>query len=105
MTLRLFELMLWAAGATVLVSAVSILLGLGLLVCAARVSSARRLSPPAAVFVGFFRGVPLLVQLLLIYNLLPGLGLYVPSVVAAPRHPRLEEFLETYLDRGAATPV
>ena len=85
MTLRLFELMLWAAGATVLISAVSILLGLalGLLVCAARVSPTRWLSLPAAAFVSFFRGVPLLVQLLLIYNLLPGLGLYVPSVVAA----------------------
>ena len=30
-----------------------------------------------------FRGVPLLVQLLLIYNLLPALGINVPSVVAA----------------------
>ena len=35
------------------------------------------------MFVSFFRGVPLLVQLLLIYNLLPVLGINVPSVVAA----------------------
>lgn len=27
------------------------------------------------------------------------------EVFGAPRHPRLEQFLETYLDRGAATLV
>ena len=39
--------------------------------------------PPGRLFVSFFRGAPLLVQLLLIYNLLPAIGLNVPSVVAA----------------------
>ena len=38
---------------------------------------------PARAYVSFFRGVPLLVQLLLIYNLLPAIGINVPSVVAA----------------------
>ncbi|TFF27264.1 amino acid ABC transporter permease [Jiella endophytica] len=85
MSFRLFELMLWAAGYTVVLSAISIAIGLiiGLLVCAAKLSSARALSLPATLFISFFRGVPLLVQLLLIYNLLPAVGIMVPSVVAA----------------------
>jgi polar amino acid transport system permease protein len=38
---------------------------------------------PAQIFISFFRGAPLLVQLLLIYNLLPVIGINVPSIVAA----------------------
>ena len=85
MSMRLFELMLWAAGKTVLISSVSIVIGLalGLLVCAAKLGRNRWLAGAATAFISFFRGVPLLVQLLLIYNLLPTLGLSVPSVVAA----------------------
>ncbi len=85
MSTRLFELMLWAAGKTVLLSAISIAIGLalGLLVCAAKLSPRKLLSIPATVYVSLFRGVPLLVQLLLIYNLLPALGILVPSEVAA----------------------
>ncbi|MAU98324.1 MAG: amino acid ABC transporter [Fulvimarina sp.] len=85
MSWRLFELMLWAAGYTVLLSGISIVigLGLGLLVCAAKLSPNKALSLPATLFISFFRGVPLLVQLLLIYNLLPAVGIMVPSVVAA----------------------
>ena len=85
MTMRLFELMLMAAGRTVLYSAISIAIGLtiALCICAAKLSPRRWLSIPAAIFISFFRGVPLLVQLLLIYNLLPQLGLFVPSAVAA----------------------
>lgn len=49
----------------------------------ATLSSRKALSIPASIFVSFFRGVPLLVQLLLIYNLLPSLGLNIPGVVAA----------------------
>ena len=85
MSMRLFELMLRAAGLTVAISAASIAIGLvlGLAVCAAKLSPAPWLRGPATMFVSFFRGVPLLVQLLLIYNLLPVLGIAVPSVVAA----------------------
>ena len=85
MPAKLFELMLWAAGYTVVISFVSIAIGLviGIGVCAAKLSASRWLSVPATVFISFFRGVPMLVQLLLIYNLLPVLGLSVPSVVAA----------------------
>ena len=85
MSWRLLELMLWAAGKTVLLSAVSILIGLviGLFVCSAKLAKHPALSIPAAVFISFFRGVPLLVQLLLIYNLLPLLGLTIQSDLAA----------------------
>lgn len=85
MTMRLFELMLVAAGRTVLISAISIAIGLviGLCVCAAKLSPSRWLSLPAAIYISFFRGVPLIVQLLLIYNLLPQFGLFVPSAIAA----------------------
>jgi polar amino acid transport system permease protein len=64
---------------------ISIVLGLllGTVVSAAMLSSSRSLALAGRIFVSFFRGSPLLVQLLLIYNLLPMLGLNVPSMVAA----------------------
>jgi polar amino acid transport system permease protein len=85
MTPYLFWLLVKAAGSTILLSGVSIALGItiGLGVAAARASRSAWLNVPARVYVSFFRGVPLLVQLLLIYNLLPALGVNVPSAVAA----------------------
>jgi len=85
MTPLLFGLLVKAALYTVSISAISIAIGitLGLIVAAARASSTSLLSWPARVYVSFFRGVPLLVQLLLIYNLLPAIGINTPSVVAA----------------------
>jgi polar amino acid transport system permease protein len=85
MTWKLLGLLLEAAFYTVAISLVSIAIGfvIGMCVAAARLSASRWLSIPAAAFVSFFRGVPLLVQLLLIYNLLPAFGLNVPSLVAA----------------------
>jgi len=85
MTPTLLGLLVEAALRTVAISAVSIVIGfvIGLGVSAARLSSSRWLAFPARAFVSFFRGVPLLVQLLLIYNLLPVIGVNVPSVVAA----------------------
>jgi polar amino acid transport system permease protein len=85
MTPFLFLLLVKAALYTVFISAISIALGvsLGLGVAAARASNNPLLSWPARAYVSFFRGVPLLVQLLLIYNLLPVIGINVPSVVAA----------------------
>jgi polar amino acid transport system permease protein len=81
----LFELLVEASVYTVVISAVSIVLGLiiGMLVAGAMLSPNPWLSRPGRVFVSFFRGVPLLVQLLLIYNLLPAMCLNVPGVVAA----------------------
>jgi polar amino acid transport system permease protein len=85
MTPFLFWLLVEAAAYTVVISAISIVVGisLGLVVAAARASPNPALNGPARVYVSFFRGVPLLVQLLLIYNLLPAVGVNVPSVVAA----------------------
>jgi polar amino acid transport system permease protein len=85
MSLTIFALLLKAACYTVAISGVSIVIGfvIGMGVAAARLSDSRWLAIPAHAFVSFFRGVPLLVQLLLIYNLLPFLGVNVPSVVAA----------------------
>jgi polar amino acid transport system permease protein len=85
MSPALFGLLLQAAVLTVTVSVTSIVIGLGLGagVAMAMVSPRRGLSGPARLFVSFFRGVPLLVQLLLIYNLLPVIGIDLPSVLAA----------------------
>ena len=85
MTPLLFGLLVKAALYTALISAVSIVIGvsIGMAIAAARLSSQPWLNAPARVYVSFFRGVPLLVQLLLIYNLLPAIGVNVPSVVAA----------------------
>jgi len=82
---KLFLLLVQACGYTVLISAVSISIGLviGTGVSAAMLSSHKALSRAGRTFVSFFRGAPLLVQLLLIYNLLPTLGINVPSMVAA----------------------
>jgi polar amino acid transport system permease protein len=85
MTPYLFLLLVKAALYTVVISAISIVVGvaLGMAVAAARASANPWLNAPARAYVSFFRGVPLLVQLLLIYNLLPVIGVNVPSVVAA----------------------
>ena len=85
MTAQLFLLLVQACGWTVFISVISIVLGLllGTVVSAAMLSSYRSLALAGRIFVSFFRGSPLLVQLLLIYNLLPMLGLNVPSMVAA----------------------
>ncbi len=85
MTAQLFLLLVQACGWTVFISVISIVLGLllGTVVSAAMLSSSRSLAWAGRIFVSFFRGSPLLVQLLLIYNLLPMLGLNVPSMVAA----------------------
>lgn len=85
MSWKLFTLLVQAAGATALFSAVAVAAGivLGLLVSGAVLSHAKPLSAAARLYVSFFRGVPLLVQLLLVYHLLPVLGLNVSSATAA----------------------
>jgi polar amino acid transport system permease protein len=77
--------LLQAAGVTIALSLAGIALGfvLGALVCIARVSGNRFLVRFGAVYVSFFRGVPLLVQLLFIYYFLAEYGLDVPALVAA----------------------
>ena len=85
MSTKLFWLLVQASVQTVVISAISIVIGLilAILISACLLSSERWLVKLARTYVSFFRGVPLLVQLLLIYNLLPVIGINVPSVVAA----------------------
>ncbi len=85
MSWELFWLLVEASGLTILYSAVSIFIGffLSAAICAAVLSSNRFANAFGRLFVSFFRGTPLLIQLLLIYYLLPQIGLNVPSAVAA----------------------
>lgn len=80
-----FPPLMWAARYTLLVSVLGIALGLalGALICASTFSPWRWLKSAAAVWVSFFRGVPLLVQLLVMFYLLPVAGINVPAMVAA----------------------
>ncbi|CDM61006.1 MULTISPECIES: amino acid ABC transporter permease [Rhizobium] len=85
MSIKLFELLLYATIYTVAISVVSILIGfaIAILLSGMLLSKQGLFVVPAQIFISFFRGVPLLVQLLLIYNMLPAIGLNVPSIVAA----------------------
>lgn len=86
MSWELFWLLVEAARLTVLLSVVSIgIFGflIGVLVCAGMLSENPVARAAGRLYVSFFRGVPLLVLLLLIYYLLPSVGLDVPPVVAA----------------------
>jgi polar amino acid transport system permease protein len=85
MSFKLFFLLVKAAGWTLGISLVSIAIGfvIAIILSGAMLSGKRLYMLPTQCFISFFRGVPLLVQLLLIYNLLPFIGINVPSVVAA----------------------
>jgi polar amino acid transport system permease protein len=74
-----------AAGMTIYVSLAGIVLGMaiGFLVCLARLSENRTIAGLGAFYVSFFRGVPLLVQLLFIYYFLAEFGVDVPAMAAA----------------------
>lgn len=83
--LKGFGPLIWAARYTLLISGLGIALSLvvGALICAAALSRPVWLRRAAAVYVSFLRGVPLLVLLLLVYYLLPTIGIDVPAMVAA----------------------
>ena len=85
MTWQLFWLLVQAAGTTALISLAAIAIGvaIGIAVCGANMASAAWLRRPARLYVSFFRGVPLLVLLLLAYHLLPAIGLNVTGLEAA----------------------
>lgn len=78
-------IMLWGAGMTVLVSGVAIILGmpLGLVLCFGVASPNRWISRISRIYQSVWRGTPILVQLLIIYYLLPLLGINVPPILAA----------------------
>ncbi len=74
-----------ASVATILVSLAAIALGFvaGAAIAAAATVPSRAPRMVAATYISFFRGVPLLVQLLLAYYALPFIGLDIPAIVAA----------------------
>ncbi|MEQ5872777.1 amino acid ABC transporter permease [Sagittula sp. NFXS13] len=77
--------MLGAARFTLLISITGIALAivLGTFICAARIGSSRVLRALSGLYISAFRGVPLLVQLLLFYYMLPRIGLDLPAMPAA----------------------
>lgn len=85
MNWQLFQLLVTAAGVTVFISAVSIVIALvlGTIVSVVTLSPKPAFALAGRTYISFFRGVPLLVQLLLIYNLLPVMGIDLPGIVAA----------------------
>ena len=68
-----FPLLLIGAGVTIQITVLSVMIGvvIGLFVGIARISSFSLLRFAAAVYVDFFRGTPLLVQIFLIYFAIP----------------------------------
>jgi polar amino acid transport system permease protein len=78
-------ILLIGAGTTLLVSLAGNALGLfiGTLICLMRLSQARLARAIGIAYVSFFRGVPLLVQLLIVFYFLPAIGLDMPPFVAA----------------------
>jgi polar amino acid transport system permease protein len=78
-------ILLIGAGTTLLVSLAGNALGLviGTSICLMRLSQARLARAIAIAYVSFFRGVPLLVQLLIVFYFLPAVGLDMPPFVAA----------------------
>ena len=85
MTWKLFFLLVQAAGSTALISLAAIAIGVcvGVVVCAGALARNRLLNGLSRLYISFFRGVPLLVQLMLFYYLLPALGVEVSSLSAA----------------------
>lgn len=71
----------WTVVISVAGMAISIVLGIFL--CAARISRNPFLRNAAALYISFFRGVPLLVQLLIFFYMLPHIGLDMPAIMAA----------------------
>lgn len=81
-----FPLLLVGAGVTIKITALSVALGvvIGLFVGIARISRIKLLRVLAAIYVDFFRGTPLLVQIFLAYFALPVItGQRVDPFVAA----------------------
>lgn len=81
-----FPLLLVGAGVTIKITALSVALGvvIGLFAGIARISRIKLLRVLAAIYVDFFRGTPLLVQIFLVYFALPVItGQRVDPFVAA----------------------
>jgi len=84
-TITILPVLLEGLGVTLRLTLISALIGtvLGLLAALARISRNPLLTVPASAYVTVFRGTPLLLQLLFIYNALPQLGLLLPAFPSA----------------------
>lgn len=82
---RALPLLLRGALMTLYITLLTLVIGvpLGLLVALLRLSPLRLFSLPATVYVEVIRGTPLLVQIFVIYFVLPSAGLSLPQIVAA----------------------
>jgi len=80
-----FPYLIAAAKWTLLISGAGMVISilLGIFVCAARMSHMIWFQRAAAVYISYFRGVPLLVQLLIFFYMLPSIGLNLPAIAAA----------------------
>jgi polar amino acid transport system permease protein len=78
------RLLLFGAGITISVSVLAIAIGFALAfpVCMACLSQNRALRFAGNLYVSLFRGIPLLIQLLVLYYLLPFVGLGLPPLAA-----------------------
>jgi His/Glu/Gln/Arg/opine family amino acid ABC transporter permease subunit len=81
---RLLPLFLAGVWMTAKLAFFALLFGLpiGLLLALSRVQPVKFLRAPAAVYVEFMRGTPLLVQILFIYFVLPYFGIFVPAFLS-----------------------
>jgi len=77
--------LLMAARWTLILSVAGMAIGvvLGAFICAARISRFRPFALFGALYVSFFRGVPLLVQLIAFFFFLPHIGIDLPAAAAA----------------------
>ena len=84
--LESFGPLAWAARYTLLVSGLGIALGLviGALVSIGALSKSRLPRALAGLWVSYLRGVPMLVQLLVVFFLLPVIGINVPPISRTP---------------------
>ncbi|MBP2019064.1 His/Glu/Gln/Arg/opine family amino acid ABC transporter permease subunit [Symbiobacterium terraclitae] len=84
-TINILPVLLEGLGVTLSLTFISALVGtlLGLLAALARISRNPLFTLPASGYVTLFRGTPLLLQLLFIYNALPQMGLRLPAFQAA----------------------
>jgi His/Glu/Gln/Arg/opine family amino acid ABC transporter permease subunit len=80
-----FPWLLRGARMTLYLTFMALLLGIpaGLLIALARISSLKPLSIVAAVYVEIVRGTPLLMQIYVIYFILPSLNIHLPEMVSA----------------------
>ncbi|WP_316897587.1 amino acid ABC transporter permease [Pseudodesulfovibrio indicus] len=78
-------LLIQGAGVTLAVALASITAGLavGMAVCLGRLSGNRVLSGLMKVYISALRGIPILVMLMIVFYMLPLVGLEVPPVLAA----------------------